>query len=316
MLCSSKEDAVLEDVLGYTVDEVIGQTKDPEQAAILIFNFVKNKILFGFTGSYDQADPCEVLREGLGNSNGKTRLFVEMLREAGFQARYHFVSVNKNELYGTLPLLRKVLHSYAEVYLGNEWISVDGYVLDHTFINSARKLLRKSKLSAGFGTTVKGKSNWDAKSPCMVQFTDLYEGAPQLCIEDFGVFEKAEDFYASSRYRRSGLNYRFPFLYKKMWANKLNINLYEIRRYHRASMETPMPTGRGPWQLSTHASITNIRSRSVSKSNASVTRSRQSPRTSIAHGHQNLHHSRNGVVGESKNDTPRERVQSQISVDI
>ena len=131
-------------------DTVLEITKDavtPEEKVEKIFYFVRDKIIFDFVGeNYMSAE--EVLATGRGSCMNKAVLFVEMTKEAGVPARFHFMWVSKEALRDLLhPLAYRFwpdsfLHTFPEVKLNGRWISMEA-----TFDKELHEILLKKNLN-------------------------------------------------------------------------------------------------------------------------------------------------------------------------
>jgi len=130
-----------------TVLEITKDAVTPEEKVEKIFYFVRDKILFDFVGdNYMSAE--EVLATGRGGCMNKAVLFVEMAKEAGIPARFHFMWVSKEALRDLLhPLAYRFwpdsfLHTFPEVELNGRWISMEA-----TFDKELHEILLKKNLN-------------------------------------------------------------------------------------------------------------------------------------------------------------------------
>lgn len=112
------------------VDRLMVGTETDEQKIEKLFYFVRDEIKFGWV--YPQEIPAEeVLRNSKGVCMQKTNLLVAMAREAGLQARFHFMYVHKNALEDFLPeyahdkWVDPFPHTFPEVFLNGRWISME-----------------------------------------------------------------------------------------------------------------------------------------------------------------------------------------------
>jgi hypothetical protein len=130
-----------------TVLEITKDAVTPEEKVEKIFYFVRDKVLFDFVGdNYMSAE--EVLATGWGGCMNKAVLFVEMTKEAGVPARFHFMWVSKEALRDLLhPLAYRFwpdsfLHTFPEVKLNGRWISMEA-----TFDKELHEILLKKNLN-------------------------------------------------------------------------------------------------------------------------------------------------------------------------
>jgi hypothetical protein len=147
--------------------------------AVAIFEFVRDRVRFGFaTGFYDQK-ASEVLGAAIGYCNTKSTLFVALLRAAGIPARQVFVDIDARVLKGLLdPGTPYVDHSYSEVWLDGRWIATDAYIVDAPMFIAAQHRLQAEGGVLGYGVHSKGTIQWTGMAPAFSQFND--DGALQL----------------------------------------------------------------------------------------------------------------------------------------
>ncbi len=131
-------------------------TKDaatPKEAALRVFNFVRDQILFGFD-RFD-AKASDTLRKGIGFCISKANLQVALLRAAGIPARYHQVVLSNESLEGLVPdyIYRRNVpkeigyHPWCECYLSGKWV-VSEALFDRTLYNGAcnKGIISKEKI--------------------------------------------------------------------------------------------------------------------------------------------------------------------------
>jgi hypothetical protein len=98
-----------------------------------IYYFVRDEIEFGWV--YPQDIPAEqVLWTGRGVCMQKCNLLVSMAREAGLEARFHFMYVHKTALQDFLPgyayknWVDPFAHTFPEIRLNGEWVPVEATI--------------------------------------------------------------------------------------------------------------------------------------------------------------------------------------------
>lgn len=134
--------------------------KTDEQKAEAIFLFVRDSIQFGWV--YPQEIPAiEVLKKRKGVCMQKTNLLVALAREAGLQARFHFMYVHKTALEDFLPdfAYKKWIdpfpHAFPEINLNGNWVSMEA-----TFDMELHNICIKEKLNfAKYENILKEVSN-------------------------------------------------------------------------------------------------------------------------------------------------------------
>ncbi|MFA6126764.1 MAG: transglutaminase-like domain-containing protein [Bacteroidales bacterium] len=124
-LCDSENPEILQ-----TAAQLTENCKSPSEAAVKLFNFVRDECLFGLSEADEKASVT--LNSRIGWCITKNNLMVAMLRSVGIPARYHQVSVNKislkgivsNMLYKMLPEVITI-HPWCECYLDGKWLACD-----------------------------------------------------------------------------------------------------------------------------------------------------------------------------------------------
>lgn len=115
------------------------QTLDEFNKIKAIYEFVQNEILLGFN-AYDTLTAVQVLNEGIGQCNTKATLLMALLRSVDIPCRLHAFDVTKDFQQGvTSKLIHKlapdmILHTWVEVYYKDEWIALEGVILDKQYL--------------------------------------------------------------------------------------------------------------------------------------------------------------------------------------
>lgn len=168
--------------------------------ALAIYQFVRDALPFGFTPAFDQATPEQTLKLGRGHCNPKGALFVAMLRAVNILARLHFVSISNDVLRGLFPAMAgppPVLnHAFTEVCLNEQWLRVDGYVIDTPLYEAARRRLLAEERPLGYGIHIEGTVRWNGTTDCLIQYAD----PATMTLADHGPFEDPATFYRSPAY--------------------------------------------------------------------------------------------------------------------
>ncbi len=109
--------------------EIIADAETPRQAAVDIFYFVRDHILFAFDHSVKAS---ETLSSRIGYCVTKTNLQVALLRSSGIPARYHQTVVAHSCLKGLIPYFgfqftpeRLEYQCWCECFLSDKWIACD-----------------------------------------------------------------------------------------------------------------------------------------------------------------------------------------------
>jgi len=101
------------------------KTNNQLEIAIALHNYVRDKVLFGFTPYFDVAEPSETLNLGLGHCNPQAKLMVALFREANIPARFRPATINNEVLRGAVRTPKKLSHVFTEVFLNKKglWYS-------------------------------------------------------------------------------------------------------------------------------------------------------------------------------------------------
>jgi transglutaminase-like putative cysteine protease len=184
-----------------TVARITAKAKDDVERAVLIHDFVRDEVPFGWVPGFDAETASETHSSRLGFCNTKTPLFVALLRAAKIPARIHFAGINKHILDNMLnPIDKFVDHAYAEAFLEGKWLKVDSFIVDAPLYRAAMGKLRASGKKIGFGLHINGTSTWDGRSDSLGQFLD--DGTCEDFSDvDFGIHDDVPAFYASGKAR-------------------------------------------------------------------------------------------------------------------
>lgn len=117
----------------------------PERQRIKeIYDFVRLELPFGYNIS-DRLSASQVLRDGYGQCNTKSTLFMALLRGVGVPCRLHGWTIDKRLQKGAIPRLlywlapSELLHSWVEVLHEGRWLRLEGYILDHAYLTSVQR---------------------------------------------------------------------------------------------------------------------------------------------------------------------------------
>jgi hypothetical protein len=226
------------------VGAIIGDAVGERERAVRVHDFVRDRIRYGFTPRFDDATPEETLEAGAGHCNPQTRLFVELARAAGLEARFHFVTIGGEILRGVQPNVPAVIsHGFAEVRVDGRWLAVDSYIVDPAHAVGARARLEREGREVGYGVHRRGTVVWDGASDAFSQLAD-----PAMILEDHGVWDRAEDFYASAGYRHrvgpltySALLGALPTPAFALWRGVVDRRLDRVRLEGSPAWSAPAP---------------------------------------------------------------------------
>jgi hypothetical protein len=178
------------------VRTIVGDAATEREQAVRIHDYVRDRVRYGFTPRFDEATPGETLAAGVGHCNPQTRLFVEMARTAGLEARFHFVTIAGEILRGVQPNVPALIsHGFAEVKVDGRWRKVDSYIVDPAHAAGALARLEREGREVGYGFHRRGTVVWDGASDAFSQLAD-----PAMIVADHGTWDRAEDFFRSPGY--------------------------------------------------------------------------------------------------------------------
>ena len=157
-------------------DELTGNVDSPKEAAMKIFNYVRDQMLFGVSRVDEKAS--KTLKKGRGFCVTKTNLQVALMRATGIPARYHQVVLDKTSVKGIVSdsYYKRLegniwFHPWCECYLSGKWIACDLYLDKYTYDAAIKQgVFRKEQMPS---------IDWDGEN-------DL-KTATSWMLEDVGV---------------------------------------------------------------------------------------------------------------------------------
>lgn len=181
--------------LRHVAHDVAGEG-DATTRARHVHDYVRDRVSFGFSHHFWRVKASEVLEAGRGHAIPKATLFTAMLRAVGVPARMHFVSIESDLLSGLLDLpMPRLDHAVVEVWLGEQWLACDSYVVDPVYFEAASTRLRREGRRWGYGVHVDGRVEWSGRAP---SFSQLVIGGPHAlpAAVDLGVRADALALYS------------------------------------------------------------------------------------------------------------------------
>jgi len=165
-------------------EELTRNASSPKEAAMNIFNYVRDQMLFAIGRTDVKAS--ETLKDKQGFCVTKTNLQVALLRAAGIPARYHQVVLHKDVLKGIIPdpihdMMdeRIPAHPWCECYLSGKWVACDLFLDKYTY-NAAVKegILSREKMP-----TIDWDGDTDLKiaDPWMLEDVGIHSSYDELC---------------------------------------------------------------------------------------------------------------------------------------
>lgn len=194
-------------------------TLNPYDRIGAVYHYVRDEILFGYN-SDDNLPASRILADGYGQCNTKATLLMALLRAVEIPCRFHGFTIDKGLQRGVVPELvypiapRNILHSWVEVLHDEEWLELEGFILDQGVISSlqARFPGRKNLCAYGAGTDDLQSPgvDWMGKST-YIQRTGINN--------DLGVFDAPDAFYKIHS-QLSGLRGLLYRLIIRHWMNR------------------------------------------------------------------------------------------------
>ncbi len=201
---------------------------DPTQQVGAIYNFVQNKIVFGYNKS-DAIAASQVLEDGYGQCNTKTTLLMALFRAVGLPCRLHGSTIKKALQKGAIQGLwyqlapAEIVHCWTEVYVDGAWYGLEGVILDRQYLQEVQKKFQHcGPTFCGFGVFTNNLQNppieWD-KNDTFIQNKGVHQ--------DFGIFDNPDQFFARHRQK---LNFIRRVLFKYWIRFRMNNNVDRIRK--------------------------------------------------------------------------------------
>lgn len=162
-----------------------------------IYNFVRNDILFGF--NIDEIPASEVLKEGIGQCNTKSILFMALLRAVGIPCRLHGFTIDKQlqagimneEVLDMMP--DEISHTWVEVYFEQQWFDMEGIILDEQYLRGLQiQFANTQKQFTGYAVATSDLHNpqidWHGNNSTYIQKEGI--------MQDFGIYADPDSFFA------------------------------------------------------------------------------------------------------------------------
>lgn len=192
-----------------------------------VYDFVQNEIAFGYNEA-DDIPASRVYSDGYGQCNTKGSLLMALLRKCGIPCRFHAFSIDKKLQKGAISGLtynlapRNIIHSWVEIWFGEKWVSLEGFILDRPYLESVQRKFSSIKGAfCGFAIATSDFRN----PPIDWKGVDTYIQKEGI-NHDFGVFDDPDAFYERHEANLSGIkNFLFQHVLRK-WINR---NVSKIR---------------------------------------------------------------------------------------
>lgn len=193
-----------------------------------IYDYVQNDIVLGYN-KYDNLTATQVLKDRYGQCNTKATLLMALLRAVGIPCRLHGSKVTKVFQRSLMPKVMAklapplIVHTWAEVFYNDEWLSLEGVITDKAYIAGLQKMFPShSGKFFDYAVAVQDFGNlqidWKSENTTVQQ---------QALVEDLGVFDSPDDFYAEHKQEYRGLK---KFAYENIGRNIMTKKVAKIRR--------------------------------------------------------------------------------------
>lgn len=197
-----------------------------------IYNYVRDCISFGYNES-DRIAASKVLREGYGQCNTKTVLFMALLRAVGIPCRIHGFLIDKKLQEGIMTgwLYRNapdtIVHTWTEVLYDGRWYELEGLILDRRYLEGLQRTFSNCTGSfCGYGAAVSDFRNpqieWN-KNHTYIQKEGI--------IQDLGTYDTPDELL--NRHRQS-MGRGKSAAYRLLGRHLMNRNVERMRRKSRS----------------------------------------------------------------------------------
>lgn len=191
-----------------------------------VYDLVRNEIAFGYSRA-DDISASEVLADGFGQCNTKATLLMALLRSVGVRCRLHGFTIHKELQRGVVPELvypivpEEIIHSWVEVETEAGWVNLEGFILDAAFLSALQFTFSETPSLCGYG------AGTDCLQAPPVEWAgdDTYIQETGI-VQDFGIFDAPDDFYANHRQSFSLVK---RLLYRYVIRHWMNARVRRIR---------------------------------------------------------------------------------------
>lgn len=227
-----KETAML-DYTATNIQHLIRQRRwralNDDERVLEIYNYVRDEILFGY--NKDDALPAsQILREGYGQCNTKSTLFMALLRTCGIKCRLHGYMIDKRLQKGAMTGIvyksapARILHSDVEVLLEGKWYELEGFILDQAYLKKLQTLFKDHEGTfCGYGVAVKDLQH----PPIDFQRNDTFIQSEGITA-DLGLYDSPDDFL---RVHRQNMSPMKKLAYQHLGRRLMNRNIRKIRTH-------------------------------------------------------------------------------------
>jgi hypothetical protein len=191
------------------------------------YHFVKDEIMFGYNAA-DNISASRVLQDGYGQCNTKANLLMALFRRLNIPCRFHGFTIDKPLQKGVIPAYLmafapdRIIHSWVEIFYGDEWLNLEGFIIDPELLSAVQAKHREVKgCFSGYGIATRNLAdpevNWQGKST-YIQREGIHD--------DFGIFDAPDQFYAEKGTNLVGIR---GILYRFLLRHLINLNVKQKR---------------------------------------------------------------------------------------
>ena len=116
---------------------------------------------------------------------------------------------------------RRIIHSWVEVAYDGRWVALEGFILDERYLGSLQRRFAGAKRFCGFGAATP-----DLQAPGVEWRGDDTFIQRDGIVDDFGVFDDPDAFYARHGANLSGLK---RWLFVHVMRQGMNRNVARVR---------------------------------------------------------------------------------------
>lgn len=225
-------ETTLLDYRSENIQEVISnngwESLDDKNKILTSYNFVRDNIDFGYNID-DNIPASEVFKDGIGQCNTKGILFMAFLRALHIPCRIHGFTIYKPLQKGAMTGItywlapKEIVHSWVEVFYKNEWLNLEGFILDIKYLNQLQKKFSECKGSfCGYGV-----ATTDFENPAVEWGENDTYIQKEGIARDFGVFNSPDEFFAK---HYQSLNAVKKILFRNIGRHLMNKNVNKIRK--------------------------------------------------------------------------------------